>query len=79
MDRLKFIKEFRKEFKKKFFFDVTGLFNLVALMVVCLFFLPLMSIYFGVNVYYFFIMLQTANMVFTYWVWNEIRNKGKSG
>jgi len=76
-DKLKAVREFREDFKKKFFFDVTGVINVFALMLVSVFFLPFMSLLFDVNIFYLFVMLQTANMVFTLWVWSEVKKMRK--
>ncbi len=77
VNKLKAISEFRDDFKKRFFFDVTGFLNVFLLMLVSVFFLPVLSIIFDVNIFYFFVMLQSANMVFTLWVWSEVKKIGK--
>ena len=76
-DKLRFITDFRNDFKKRFYVDVTGFANVMILMIISVLFLPLVAVYFSINIYYFFVMLQTANMVFTLWVWNEVKNKKK--
>jgi hypothetical protein len=73
VDKLKAVKEFREKFKKKFFFDVTGFVNVFFLMFISVFSMPFITNIFNFNAYYFFVMLQTANLVFVLWVWFEVK------
>lgn len=77
IDKFKFVKNFRREFRKKFFFDVTGFVNVFVLMLFSVLFLPLLAWYFKINFLFFLIILQIASMVFTLWVWNEVRKVRK--
>lgn len=77
VNRAKFVSEFRKKFRKRFFIDLTGVFNVVVLMVSSVVFLPLVAVYFNISIFHFFIILQIANMVFNLWIWHEVRNMRK--
>jgi hypothetical protein len=72
-----FVKRFRQEFKKRFYFDITGFVIAVVLLCAFTFLIPLVSLFFDISLYYVFIILQSGTLIMLAWIWNELKNKDK--
>lgn len=71
------VERFRREFKKRYFFDTTGFITMLVLMLLSVVLMPIASIFFNIDLLYFFVMLQSANMAITLWVWSEVKKMRK--